>query len=171
MLDARRHAGGDGFADVSRRRDGWSRWSGSRSGASRPTYGCADVVQPGVGYLTFARLGSIAEKLAMRAAVLAVARTRLAWRLRRQRRPHSAAPGAGGVRLVGGAMIVFFNPLSTTPGKQPLPLSLMSLAAVLEGREPWSLVDGNVVADPAAEIIERLSARRARARYAAWRSR
>ena len=31
-------------------------------------------------------------------------------------------------------MIVLFNPLSTTPGKQPLPLSLMSLAAVLEGR-------------------------------------
>ena len=30
-------------------------------------------------------------------------------------------------------MIVLYNPLSTTPGKQPLPLSLMSLAAVLEG--------------------------------------
>ena len=30
-------------------------------------------------------------------------------------------------------MIVLFNPISTTPGKQPLPLSLMSLAAVLEG--------------------------------------
>ncbi len=29
-------------------------------------------------------------------------------------------------------MIVLFNPISTTPGKQPLPLSLMSLAAVLE---------------------------------------
>ena len=29
-------------------------------------------------------------------------------------------------------MIVFFNPLSTTPGKQPLPLSVMSLAAVVE---------------------------------------
>lgn len=50
-------------------------------------------------------------------------------------------------------MIVLFNPLSTTPGKQPLPLSVMSLAAVLEGREPWTLVDGNVVADPAAEIL------------------
>jgi anaerobic magnesium-protoporphyrin IX monomethyl ester cyclase len=110
-------------------------------------------------------------------------------------------------------MIVLFNPLSTTPGKQPLPLSLMSLAAVLErgdvdsesevgvkgrtqrsdpkvgaegrtqrsdpevgaegrtqrsdpkvGAEgrvgsliPWTLVDGNVVPDPAAEIIARLS--------------
>lgn len=54
-------------------------------------------------------------------------------------------------------MIVLYNPVSTTPGKQPLPLSLMALAAVLEGRERWVLVDGNVVPDPAAAIVERLS--------------
>ena len=54
-------------------------------------------------------------------------------------------------------MIILFNPLSTTPGKQPLPLSLLSLAAVLEEREPWCLVDGNLVADPAADIIEKLA--------------
>jgi pyruvate-formate lyase-activating enzyme len=53
-------------------------------------------------------------------------------------------------------MIVLFNPISTSPGKQPLPLSLMALAAVLES--PWTLVDGNLVPDPAAEIIARLSA-------------
>jgi radical SAM superfamily enzyme YgiQ (UPF0313 family) len=60
-------------------------------------------------------------------------------------------------------MIVLYNPLSTTPGKQPLPLSLMALAAVLEqpgpdaaATIPWVLVDGNVVPDPAAEIIARL---------------
>jgi len=51
-------------------------------------------------------------------------------------------------------MILLYNPLSTTPGKQPLPLSLMSLAAVLERDGiPWTLVDGNVVPDPAAAII------------------
>jgi anaerobic magnesium-protoporphyrin IX monomethyl ester cyclase len=50
-------------------------------------------------------------------------------------------------------MIVLYNPLSTTPGKQPLPLSLLALAAVLEGRAPWTLVDGNVVPDPAAAIL------------------
>jgi len=44
-------------------------------------------------------------------------------------------------------MIVLYNPLSTTPGKQPLPLSLMALAAVLEGREPWTLVDANVLSE------------------------
>jgi anaerobic magnesium-protoporphyrin IX monomethyl ester cyclase len=59
-------------------------------------------------------------------------------------------------------MILLFNPLSTTPGKQPLPLSVLSLAAVLEGKEAWSLVDGNLVADPAAEIVARLSAVEAR---------
>jgi tRNA A37 methylthiotransferase MiaB len=84
-------------------------------------------------------------------------------------------------------MIVLFNPKSTTPGKQPLPLSLMSLAAVLEhpvsefkvgvkaptlgvgvrtptpgdrtgAPIPWILVDGNIVPDPAAEIIAQLTA-------------
>ena len=61
-------------------------------------------------------------------------------------------------------MILLYNPISTTPGKQPLPLSLMSLAAVLEnpgtGRtpQPWVLVDGNLVPDPAEEIVARLSA-------------
>ncbi|MGE5245799.1 MAG: B12-binding domain-containing radical SAM protein [Betaproteobacteria bacterium] len=53
--------------------------------------------------------------------------------------------------------IVFYNPLSTTPGKQPLPVSLLSLAAVLEGRRAWTLVDGNVTADPAAGILARLA--------------
>ncbi len=51
-------------------------------------------------------------------------------------------------------MIVLYNPISTTPGKQPLPVSLMSLAAVLEGRESFRLVDGNLEPDPAAAIVE-----------------
>jgi radical SAM superfamily enzyme YgiQ (UPF0313 family) len=59
-------------------------------------------------------------------------------------------------------MIVLYNPLSTTPGKQPLPLSVMALAAVLEGREPWTLVDGNLTRDPAAEILRVLPPRDAR---------
>ena len=54
-------------------------------------------------------------------------------------------------------MIVFFNPLSTTPGKQPLPLSIMALAAILEGRESWRLVDGNVEANPARAILDRIA--------------
>jgi radical SAM superfamily enzyme YgiQ (UPF0313 family) len=57
-------------------------------------------------------------------------------------------------------MIILYNPLSTTPGKQPLPLSLMALAAVLEGHHDWTLVDGNVHRDPAGEIIRRVTASR-----------
>jgi radical SAM superfamily enzyme YgiQ (UPF0313 family) len=60
-------------------------------------------------------------------------------------------------------MIVFYNPRSTTPGKQPLPLSLLSLAAVIDGREPWALVDGNVTDDPAGEILGHLDGRAERA--------
>jgi hypothetical protein len=45
-------------------------------------------------------------------------------------------------------MIVLYNPLSTTPGKQPLPLSLMSLASVLGDAHPWTLVDGNPAGRP-----------------------
>jgi hypothetical protein len=51
-------------------------------------------------------------------------------------------------------MIIFFNPISTSPGKQPLPLSVLSLAAVLDPSEPWHLVDGNIEPDPAARIVE-----------------
>jgi anaerobic magnesium-protoporphyrin IX monomethyl ester cyclase len=50
-------------------------------------------------------------------------------------------------------MIIFFNPLSTTPGKQPLPLSVLSLAAVLDPAQPWELVDGNIEANPASRIL------------------
>jgi hypothetical protein len=51
-------------------------------------------------------------------------------------------------------VIVLYNPISTTPGKQPLPLSLLSLAAVLDGREPFRLVDGNLERQPAAAIVD-----------------
>jgi SAM-dependent methyltransferase len=51
--------------------------------------GCANVVQPGVGYLTFARLAGIAEKLALRPQFVP-SRGPLGWRLRR---------GAARVRL------------------------------------------------------------------------
>ena len=55
-------------------------------------------------------------------------------------------------------MILFFNPHSTTPGKQPLPLSVLSLAAVLEGREQWALVDGNLTHDPLSALSAHIEA-------------
>ena len=43
-------------------------------------------------------------------------------------------------------MIVLLHPRSTKPKNRRFPLALLSLAAVLEGKEPYAIVDGN--ADP-----------------------
>jgi radical SAM superfamily enzyme YgiQ (UPF0313 family) len=41
-------------------------------------------------------------------------------------------------------MIILFNPKATKPRNSRFPLSVMALAAVLEGREEYQIVDGNV---------------------------
>ncbi len=51
--------------------------------------------------------------------------------------------------------VLLYNPRSTSPGKQRLPLSLMALAAVIEADYEPEFIDGNLIADPAAHIIER----------------
>ena len=45
-------------------------------------------------------------------------------------------------------MILLFNPRSSASGKHVLPMSVLAVAAVLEGRYDYELVDGNVVDDP-----------------------
>jgi anaerobic magnesium-protoporphyrin IX monomethyl ester cyclase len=45
-------------------------------------------------------------------------------------------------------MIVLFHPRSTRPKNRRLPLSVLYLAAVLEGREDYEIVDGNADPDP-----------------------
>jgi anaerobic magnesium-protoporphyrin IX monomethyl ester cyclase len=52
-------------------------------------------------------------------------------------------------------MIVLYNPRSTKPRNRRFPLSVLALAAVLEGKEEYALVDGNVD-DNATETILRL---------------
>lgn len=54
--------------------------------------------------------------------------------------------------------ILFYNPISTSPGKQRLPLSLLSVAAVIAADYDFEIIDGNLVADPAARIIDRARA-------------
>jgi anaerobic magnesium-protoporphyrin IX monomethyl ester cyclase len=49
-------------------------------------------------------------------------------------------------------MIVLFHPRSTKPRSRRFPLSILSLAAVLEGREDYVLVDGNVDSQPLATL-------------------
>src|SRR5258708_35696005 len=54
--------------------------------------------------------------------------------------------------------VLLYNPKSTSPGKQRLPLSLMSVAAVIDGDYDVEVIDGNLVDDPAERIIERARA-------------
>lgn len=49
-------------------------------------------------------------------------------------------------------MIILYYPKLTKPKNRRFPLSILALAAVLEGREPYEIVDGNLVSDPDAAI-------------------
>ena len=55
-------------------------------------------------------------------------------------------------------MIVLLHPRATKPKNRRFPLAVLSIAAVLEGREEYAIVDGNLDPDPAAtldRIVER----------------
>lgn len=54
--------------------------------------------------------------------------------------------------------VLLYNPISTSPGKQRLPLSLLAVAAVIADDYEVEFIDGNLVADPAAQILERARA-------------
>ena len=54
--------------------------------------------------------------------------------------------------------VLFYNPISTSPGKQRLPLSLLAVSAVIAEDYEVEFIDGNLVADPAERIIERAKA-------------
>lgn len=49
-------------------------------------------------------------------------------------------------------MIVLLHPRSTKPKNRRFPLAPLALGAVLEGREEYAIVDGNVDPDPAATL-------------------
>lgn len=52
--------------------------------------------------------------------------------------------------------ILLYNPISTSPGKQRLPMALMAIAGMIAEDYDFELIDGNLIADPAAHIIERV---------------
>ncbi len=54
--------------------------------------------------------------------------------------------------------VLLYNPRSTSPGKQRLPLSLLAVAAVIAADYDVEFIDGNLIADPASRIIERARA-------------
>jgi anaerobic magnesium-protoporphyrin IX monomethyl ester cyclase len=55
-------------------------------------------------------------------------------------------------------VLILYNPTSTSPGKAPLPLSLMALAAVLEDRFEYKIVDGNLLSAPETDLPDMLLA-------------
>lgn len=58
--------------------------------------------------------------------------------------------------------ILLYNPISTSPGKQRLPMSLLAIAAMLGDDFDFELIDGNLVDDPAAHIAQRVATTGAR---------
>jgi radical SAM family protein/B12 binding protein len=55
-------------------------------------------------------------------------------------------------------VIILFNPCATSARSRRFPLSVLALAAVLEGREDYTIVDGNVDPDPTATICGLIAA-------------
>ena len=55
--------------------------------------------------------------------------------------------------------VLLLNPRMSRPGKARLPLSLLHLGAVLEGKRPWRIIDGNVEPDFVGAVLAELRAR------------
>ena len=53
-------------------------------------------------------------------------------------------------------MLILYNPVSSASRKPVLPMSLLALGALLEGEEDYAIVDGNLLADPLAELDRRI---------------
>jgi anaerobic magnesium-protoporphyrin IX monomethyl ester cyclase len=58
--------------------------------------------------------------------------------------------------------ILYYNPISTSPGKQRLPMSLLAVHAMAAADYDAVFIDGNLTADPAAAIIAHAQRTRAR---------
>jgi anaerobic magnesium-protoporphyrin IX monomethyl ester cyclase len=56
-------------------------------------------------------------------------------------------------------MIILFHPRATRPQNRRLPLAVLALAAVLEGREEYEIVDGNIDDKPAETILKLIDTR------------
>ena len=56
-------------------------------------------------------------------------------------------------------MILFYNPKATKSSNRRLPLSILAVAAVLEGKEDYAIVDGNLDPHPTESLIARIRER------------
>src|SRR5258708_29159450 len=51
-------------------------------------------------------------------------------------------------------MIILYPPRETRPRNRRLPLAVLALAAALEGKEEYEIIDGNLQDDPVALILQ-----------------
>src|SRR3978361_1537620 len=68
-------------------------------------------------------------------------------------------PGTGDAKAVTTPSVLLINPRMSVPSAARLPLSVLNLAAVLEGRWPWRIVDGNIDHAPIGTALAALSER------------
>jgi anaerobic magnesium-protoporphyrin IX monomethyl ester cyclase len=57
-------------------------------------------------------------------------------------------------------MILFYNPKATRPRNRRFPLSILAIAAVVEGKEEYAIVDGNLDPHPTESLIALIKERR-----------
>jgi anaerobic magnesium-protoporphyrin IX monomethyl ester cyclase len=57
-------------------------------------------------------------------------------------------------------MILFYNPKATKPRNRRLPLSILAIAAVIEGKEEYAIVDGNLDSNPSESLLAIIQERR-----------
>jgi len=60
-------------------------------------------------------------------------------------------------------VILFYNPKATRFRNRRFPLSILSIAAMIEGKEEYDIVDGNLDPDPTASLIARIQQQRVEA--------
>ena len=53
-------------------------------------------------------------------------------------------------------MILFYNPKATRPRNRRLPLSVLAIAAVVEGKEEYAIVDGNLDPHPTESLVAQI---------------
>jgi anaerobic magnesium-protoporphyrin IX monomethyl ester cyclase len=56
-------------------------------------------------------------------------------------------------------MILFYNPKATRPRNRRLPLSVLAIAAVVEGKEEYAIVDGNLDPHPTESLVKLIEER------------